>query len=214
VNAGSDHLLLARHAARRVRWGLAGLTVLVAVAVAVGGMLGLNWDEVRLTVATEAPVNLQPPVEQVGTVSVPRVVPLTEPTTATHDTPAAQQGVAREALVEVARRGAQARQAGAATAAPAPVEAAALAGDGGSGLLAVGQRQRVSGAVMQRVAGEAGVQVLMLATATGGGQPLVWSALPEHAAGLEALQPGQPVVVDCLVQGSVMGRWLLADCHL
>lgn len=141
-----------------------------------------------------------------GALPAPVVVP-----EAPHDTPAAQQGVARVALAEVARRGDQARDD---TPARPPVEAATLADDTSASALTVGQRARVRGEVMQRVAGEDGVQVLLLATPSGAGQPLVWSAAPEHAAALEGLEPGQGVTADCLVQGSVMGRWLLADCHL
>lgn len=141
-----------------------------------------------------------------GALPAPVVVP-----EAPHDTPAAQQGVARAALAEVARRGAQARDD---TPARPPVEAATLADDTSATALTVGQRARVRGEVMQRVAGEDGVQVLLLATPSGAGQPLVWSAAPEHVAALEGLEPGQGVTADCLVQGTVMGRWLLADCHL
>ena len=140
-----------------------------------------------------------------GALPAPVVVP-----EAPHDTPAAQQGVARAALTEVARRGDQARDD---SPVRPPVEAATLADDTSASALTVGQRARVRGEVMQRVAGEDGVQVLLLATPSGAGQPLVWSAAPEHAAALESLEPGQGVMADCLVQGSVMGRWLLADCH-
>lgn len=188
----------------------------VAAAVAVGGWTwwGAARDDAGAAERLDAPALDQ----SAGAVlSAPRGVEGVTPTTpvvvpeAPHDTPAAQQGVARAALAEVARRGAQARDD---TPVRPPVEAATLADDTSATALTVGQRARVRGEVMQRVAGEDGVQVVLLATPSGAGQPLVWSVMPEHSAALEGLEPGQGVTVDCLVQGSVMGRWLLADCHL
>lgn len=122
---------------------------------------------------------------------------------APHDTPAAREGAASAALASVARLGR--------AAAPAPQGPAIAADQFARSTVRVGQRIRVAGTLSEQVVGEPGVTVVVLATDAGPGLPLVWS--PAHVAALDGLQAGAPMEADCLVQGEVMGRWLLADCR-
>lgn len=116
------------------------------------------------------------------------------------------------ALALVAQRGASAGRAPAqAVAADALVRSPQDAASTGAAPVVVGQRVRVVGEFAERVQGEAGVTVIVLATETGGGLHLVWS--PAHVAALDGLRGGQRVEADCLVQGEVLGRWILADCR-
>lgn len=139
-----------------------------------------------------------------------------EPTVAArtpaHDTPAARMGAASAALAAVAQRGAAApaptRVFTAQDLARHPQEAGA---SGEAPALAAGQRVRVAGELAERLHGEAGVTVLVLATEAGAGLHLVWS--PAHVSVLAGMQAGSRIQADCLVQGEVLGRWILADCR-
>lgn len=191
-----------------MRWR-GGAVAVLTLAVVAGAWYGVPWGTRAVLGQAESSPSAPDPSAQGDAAPV-----VAAPSAAPHDTPVARAGAASAALAVVARRGD--------AAAPAPADTVTaqdlarhpheVAASGHAPAIAAGQRIRVAGELAERLQGEAGVTVVVLATDAGPGLHLVWS--PEHAAALDGLAAGHRVTADCLVQGEVLGRWILADCRL